>query len=191
MILPISSLRTQRGTSLLEVLVTIIILAIGLLGLAGLQTRLQSSEMESYQRTQALIMLDDMASRIATNRTNAASYVTGAATPLGGTAACPTTTATQQQTDAGEWCNALKGAGETLGGNDVGAMVGGRGCVESIGSDQYLITVAWQGMTPISAPPDSVACGQDLYNGAAGSACTDDLCRRTVTTIVRIGDLES
>jgi type IV pilus assembly protein PilV len=186
-----SPLHTQRGTSLLEVLVTIIILAIGLLGLAGLQTRLQSSEMEAYQRTQALILLNDMASRIATNRINAADYVTGASTPLGGTAACPATTATRQQADAGEWCNALKGAGETLGGNNVGAMVGGRGCVESLGSDQYLITVAWQGMTPISAPPASVACGQNLYNGATGSACTGDLCRRVVTTIVRIGDLAS
>lgn len=186
-----SPLQTQRGTSLLEVLVTIVILAIGLLGLAGLQTRLQSSEMEAYQRAQALILLDDMASRIATNRINAASYIVGPTTPLGGTAACPTTTATQQQTDAGEWCNALKGAGETQSGNNVGAMIGGRGCVESISGDQYLITVAWQGMAPISAPPDSVACGQGLYDGAAGSACTDDLCRRTVTTIVRIGNLES
>ncbi|MHB1054222.1 MAG: type IV pilus modification protein PilV, partial [Thiobacillus sp.] len=70
------SLAAQRGTSLLEVLVTILILAIGLLGLAGLQARLQVSEMESYQRSQALILLDDMASRIAANRPNALSYAT-------------------------------------------------------------------------------------------------------------------
>lgn len=182
-----SPLHTQRGTTLLEVLVTIVILAIGLLGLAGLQARLQSSEMEAYQRTQALILLNDMASRIATNRANAASYVTGAATPLGGTSACPTTTATRQQVDAGEWCEALKGASETLGGGNVGAMVGGRGCVEDIGGGQYLVTVAWQGMTPISAP--APACGQGLYNGVAGSACTGDLCRRVITTVVRIGNL--
>ncbi|MDP3678960.1 MAG: prepilin-type N-terminal cleavage/methylation domain-containing protein, partial [Methylotenera sp.] len=60
------SARFQRGALLLEVLVTIVILAIGLLGLAGLQAKLQSSEMESYQRAQALILLNDMASRIAT-----------------------------------------------------------------------------------------------------------------------------
>lgn len=179
----------QRGTSLIEVLVTIVILAIGLLGLAGLQARLQSSEMEAYQRAQALVLLNDMASRIATNRTNAASYAAAAPTaaPLGGTAACPTATATRQQTDVGEWCNALKGAGETLGGGNVGAMVGGRGCIEDIGGGQYLVSVAWQGMTPISAP--APACGQGLYNGAAGSACTGDLCRRVITTVVRIGNL--
>jgi type IV pilus assembly protein PilV len=184
-------LHAQRGTTLLEVLVTIVILAIGLLGLAGLQARLQSSEMEAYQRSQALILLNDMASRIATNRANAAIYATGTTIPLGGTAACPTTTATRQQIDAGEWCDALQGAAETTGGGSVGAMVGGRGCVEDLGGNEYLITVAWQGLTPISAPPAGVACGQNLYNGAAGSACTGDLCRRTVTTIVRIGDLSS
>jgi type IV pilus assembly protein PilV len=71
-------------------------------------------------------------------------------------------------------------------------MVGGRGCVEAIpGADEeYLITVAWQGLTPISAPPASVACGRDDYDGEAGSACTGDLCRRTVTTIVRIAKLD-
>jgi len=176
---------------MLEVLITIVILTIGLLGLAGLQSRLQASEMEAYQRAQALILLNDMASRIATNRANATIYVTGADNPLGAGSACPTTTSSQQQVDAGEWCNALKGAGERQGVSNVGAMVGGRGCVESLGSGEFLITVAWQGMTPLSVPPASVACGKDLYDGAAGSACTGDLCRRTVTTIVRIGNLAS
>jgi len=179
--------RVQRGTSLLEVLVTIVILAIGLLGLAGLQTRLQSSEMEAYQRSQALILLNDMASRIATNRANAAVYETSS--PLGVGALVCGDTSTRQKADACEWSNALQGAGETTGGGNVGAMVGGRGCVEPIGSDQYLVTVAWQGMTPVAAPPPSVACGLNEYNG--GTACVGDLCRRTVTTIVRIGDLES
>lgn len=175
----------QRGTSMIEVLVTVVILAIGLLGLAGLQSRLQASEMEAYQRAQALILLNDMASRIAANRANAASYVTGTATPLGtGMTSCPTGT-TRQQIDAGQWCQALQGAGETSGTTKVGAMIGGRGCVESLGSDEYLVTVAWQGLTPIASP--APACGKNSYDG--GTACTGDLCRRVVTTIVRIGGL--
>ena len=174
---------------MLEVLITIVILTIGLLGLAGLQSRLQASEMEAYQRAQALILLNDMASRITTNRANAASYVTGADSPLGAGSACPTTTATQQEIDAGEWCDALQGAGETLDASNVGAMVGGRGCVEDLGGGEYLVTVAWQGLGPVSAPPDSVACGAGEYDG--GTNCVGDLCRRTVTTIVRIGDLSS
>ncbi len=174
---------------MIEVLVTIIILTIGLLGLAGLQARLQVSEMEAYQRSQALILLNDMASRVATNRANAAVYDTVATGPLGAGTTCSTDISTRQKADAAEWCAALQGAGETLGTSSVGAMVGGRGCVEAIAAQpgEYLVTVAWQGLTPISAPPAGVICGENLYDG--GTACVDDRCRRTVTTIVRIGTL--
>jgi type IV pilus assembly protein PilV len=187
-IMQLSSSKHQHGGALLEVLITIVILTIGLLGLAGLQMRLQVSEMESYQRAQALILLNDMASRISANRYSAADYVTASA--LGAGMACPTSTATQQARDASEWCNALQGAAETSGANNVGAMIGGRGCVESLGSSEYMITVAWQGFVPVSAPPISVTCGQNQYNSAeAGAQCVNDLCRRVVTTIVRIATL--
>ncbi len=179
----------QRGVSLIEVLVTVIILSIGLLGVAGLQSRLQTSEMEAYQRAQALMLLNDMANRIATNRNNAASYITGTASPLGAGITCPTTTATRQQRDASEWCGALQGAAESASGTRVGAMVGGRGCVESLGSGQFLVTVAWQGLTPIAAPPAGVACGANSYDGPTGSTCSNDRCRRVVTTIVRVATL--
>ena len=182
-----SPLHAQRGTTLLEVLITIVILAIGLLGLAGLQARLQSSEMEAYQRSQALILLNDMASRIATNRANALAYVT--VSPLGVGASVCGDTSTRQKADACEWSNALQGAGETLGGNNIGAMVGGRGCIQSLNSTDFMVTVAWQGLTPVAEPPDSVTCGLNQYDG--GTACVGDLCRRTVTTIVRIGNLAS
>lgn len=171
---------------MLEVLVTIVILAIGLLGLAALQTRLHASELEAYQRTQALILLNDMANRVASNRINAAGYVT-ATTPLGAGMICPATTATTQERDRSEWCKALQGAAETTGESNVGAMIGGRGCVEDLGSGEYLLTVVWQGLTPITAPPAGVACGTNNYNG--GTACVNELCRRAVTTIVRIADL--
>lgn len=174
---------------MIEVLITIVILTIGLLGLAGLQSRLQASEMEAYQRAQALILLNDMASRLTTNRAKAATYVTGSASPLGAGMTCPTATANQQQVDAGEWCNALQGAAETSGVSSVGAMLGGRGCVEDLTGGVYRVTVAWQGLTPIASPPANVACGKDSYN-SAGTACTADRCRRVLTTIVRIAKLD-
>jgi type IV pilus assembly protein PilV len=179
-------MQRQRGTSLIEVLVAMIVLSIGLLGLVGLQARLHVLQMESYQRAQALLLLHDMAGRIAINRSNAANYVTTSA--LGGSSACPTTTGTRQQRDTTEWCNAIKGAGETSGGSNVGAMVGGRGCIESLGSNEYMITVAWQGLAPLAAPPASVTCGSDQY-GATGSVCAGDVCRRVVTTVVQIATL--
>jgi len=189
--------RVQRGASMIEVLVTMVIIAFGLLGMAGLQVRLQVSEMESYQRSQALLLLNDMANRISVNRTAtvAGTYLVAADSPLGVNTtnskcnplgASPTT----GERDLWEWCNALKGAGETMdaGATNVGVMVGGRGCVENVDGD-YLVTVAWQGLTPIAAPPASVACGENSYNASAGSPCVNDLCRRTVTTLVRIATL--
>ena len=177
----------QSGTSMLEVLVTIVVMAIGLLGLAALQSQMQKSEVESYQRAQALILLNDMASRIASNRYEAANYVT--ASPLGTGITCPATIATRQESDTGEWCNALQGAAELSGTSRVGAMSGARGCVEDIGSNSYMVTVAWEGMSAISAPPASVTCGVNLYNGTGSSPCTNDLCRRAITTIVRLPTL--
>jgi type IV pilus assembly protein PilV len=180
----------QRGVSLIEVLIAMVILAIGLLGLVGLQGRLHVTQVEAYQRAQALMLLQDMANRVALNRNNAAAYiVTG--TPLGVGMTCPVANTSRVERDLREWCQALQGAAETLGTAQVGAMVGGRGCIEETvpGSDEYLVTVAWQGLGPVSAPPEGVTCGEGLYNGATGTPCVNDLCRRTVTTVVRISDL--
>jgi type IV pilus assembly protein PilV len=187
-------MNSQRGASLIEVLVTMVILAFGLLGAAGLQARLQLADMEAYQRAQALILADDIASRIATNRAQAAAYVTGTANPLGTGVVCatPAAGAALQQFDSAQWCNALQGAAEIIGGSRTGAMLGARGCVEALPNSEYLVTVAWQGVAPISAPPASIACGANHYNGAAGSTssnCTADRCRRAVTTVVRIATL--
>lgn len=179
--------RRQGGSTMMEVLVTIVILAFGLLGLVGLQSRLQVSELEAYQRAQALILLNDMASRISTNRGAAASYVT--ANPVGAHMTCPSDTSTRQAADTRQWCEALQGAAEMIGESRVGVMVGGRGCVQSLGGGEYLVTVAWQGMAPLSAPPAGVSCGQGLYNGTGESPCANDRCRRAVTTVVRIATL--
>ena len=186
----------QSGFTMIEVLVTLVILLIGLLGLAALQSRAQVLETESYQRTQALVLLRDIAGRISANRISAASYVTGTTTPLGqgsgmdcgGTP--PTTTAGR---DLCEWDAALKGAAEASGGactangtNCVGAMVGARGCITSPAANQYLVEVVWQGMAPTAAPPASVVCGQNLYGTGTG---IDDTLRRAVTTVVQMGNL--
>jgi type IV pilus assembly protein PilV len=178
----------QGGSSLFEVLVSMIILAIGLLGAANLQSRLQVNDLESYQRSQALILLNDMANRIKANSNNAANYVTGSGNPLGGTNACPAAGGTLQTADSREWCLALQGAAEALSGNNVGAMIGGRGCVEDLGNKTFMITVAWQGMAPLNAPAASVACGQNDYDDVS-TPCVSDMCRRTVTSVVRVATL--
>ncbi len=186
------SFNAIRGVSLIEILVTIVILAVGLLGLAGLQVRLQSAELESYQRAQAIILMDSMSDRLSANRANAASYVTSTTDPLGVGDSQPTSCSGGGQVyDACLWSNALKGAAEqSSSSTNVGAMIGARGCIEDLGTgDQYMITVVWQGMNPIAAPASS--CGAGLYDDSTGTKCINDLCRRTMSTIVRIANLAS
>ena len=187
---------TQAGATLIEVLVSMIILAVGLLSLVVLHGRLHLLQVESYQRSQALVLLEDLANRMYLNRNDAASYVTGGV-PIGGTGDadnCPVADpadplVTRAQLDLAEWCRTLEGAAETFGGSDVGAMVGGRACVQTLGPNQFMLTVAWQGLAPISAPPETVTCGADLYNSPDGAPCANDECRRVMTTIVRLADL--
>jgi len=187
--------RHQRGALMIEVLLSIAISVLGVWALMEMQSRLHKSEMESYQRTQAVILLDDMASRIATNRGAADSYKMADPTAdyLGVGMTCPTLggTPTVHDVDYREWCLALQGAAERQSGSNVGAMLGARGCVQDLGNGQYMVTVVWQGLTPISAPPGSVSCGKDSPNPFDGTppTCTGDLCRRFATTIVGVATL--
>ena len=60
-------IQAQQGFTLLEVLVSLVILVFGLLGLIGMQAYTQVATFESYQRGQALILVQDMADRLSTN----------------------------------------------------------------------------------------------------------------------------
>jgi type IV pilus assembly protein PilV len=174
--------RRHRGTTILEVLVTMLILAFGLLGLAGLQMKIHTAETESYQRAQAILLLSDMAERIKLNRLTPQTYVTGTTSPLGvgdtqpAPAACSALPigGTPDQLRLRDWCewsNALKGASEQAGGQSVGTMIGGRGCIEQLQAANpatgvctpgvYRVTVTWQGLNPTVAP--ALTCGAGLY----------------------------
>jgi type IV pilus assembly protein PilV len=61
--------------------------------------------------------------------------------------------------------------------------------VASLPGGEYMVTVAWQGMVPLAPPPASVTCGASAYDVGGATGCTGDLCRRYVTTIVRIASL--
>lgn len=58
----------QKGISLIEILVTVLIIAIGGLGIASLQLAGLKYSSGSYARTQAVILADDIANRLKTNR---------------------------------------------------------------------------------------------------------------------------
>ena len=59
--------KTVGGFSLIEVMITMFVLAVGLLGLAGLQARALTGEIEAASRGQALLLVNDLADRMAAN----------------------------------------------------------------------------------------------------------------------------
>lgn len=183
---------SQAGITLIEVLITVVILMVGLLGMAALQARGQQATLEAYQRSQALLLLSDMANRMSADRNNGDCYVldagAGSAPPpylgTGATwgsgisvAGCSALSDNQLQA----WHNLLLGANETLAGQAVGAMQGARGCIEKLADRRYRITVAWQGQFATAAPPATVSCGSGLYGAEAQ--------RRVVTRTLRFADL--
>lgn len=68
-----TSQTSQRGATLIEVLVAIVILSIGLLGLAGLQATSIKSNEGAYYRSQATILSNDIIDRMRANRSAAIS----------------------------------------------------------------------------------------------------------------------
>lgn len=189
---------------MLEVLVSVFIILLGLLGLAGLIVRSNQVEMESYQRVQAVMLVQDMVDRINANRKVATCYSNGATgITLGTDAAAPPACAagtTEQNSranaDLAAWNRLLLGSAETAAaGVDcaatplscVGAMIGARGCVTydaatevaGAGTGVYTVSVVWQGLAVTAASGNT--CGQGDYG--------DDTLRRVVTATVRIGEL--
>lgn len=69
-----SRLASQRGFSLMEVLIAMLVLAIGLLGLAALQTQGLRFSNDSYVRSQSTTLAYDIIDTIRVNRANFAAY---------------------------------------------------------------------------------------------------------------------
>jgi len=150
--------RAVAGFSLIEVLVAIVLLSIGMLGLSALQARATLMGIESYQRTQALLLAQDMLDRIRANKPDAAAYV-GSDYGTGLVADCGSAPGVLR--DRCLWTNALAGAAETVGGQAVGTLAGGRGCVSVDSAGSVSVAVAWQGLAATIAPASD--CGRDGY----------------------------
>ena len=64
------------GFTLIEVLVTLVIIAIGLLGLGALQLNTMNNSFDTYQRALVGSIVDDMAARIRMNSQAARAGIT-------------------------------------------------------------------------------------------------------------------
>jgi type IV pilus assembly protein PilV len=188
----------MAGFTMLEILISLLIIAVGLLGMLGLQARATVAEFESYQRGQALVLLQDMVDRINANRAAALCYpittdAAGGAPQLGTGGAAPNcasatgtlVTRAMADKDLADWDAALKGAAETKGGTNVGGMLGARGCVTfDAATGNFRVAVAWQGMSATVAPTSvdaNATCGLNQYGNEA--------LRRELSVVLRIANL--
>lgn len=171
----------EGGFTILEALVTLVILLFGLLGVYGLQVKSSSLELESYQRAQAISLARDMASRLTESRAQIAGYLSDEVSSDDGSlyvgviapedsdpcdeAATPT--AAKAKAALCDWGQLLKGSAAKEGTSEVGAMIGARGCLIRIDPPQldavadFFVVVVWQGLVVGNDPPDDAIAGKD------------------------------
>jgi type IV pilus assembly protein PilV len=128
--------RFGSGMTLVEVLVSLVVISVGLLGVAALQITSLRSSQASFLRTQATALADDIIDRMRANRTVALGagheydIALGATVTLSGTP-------TRAERDKFEWKTALK--------NDLPKSPGGAdadGSVQVVGT-LVTVTIQW------------------------------------------------
>lgn len=129
------SMRKQTGFTLMESLVALIVLSIGMLGIAALFLESMKAGRTALSRSQAVTLAADMADRIRANSTAGVAY----AGP-GGFNACVAggvdcTPAQMAAEDVQLWLN-----------NITGGLANGQGVIvfnNALNPPQYTITVSW------------------------------------------------
>ncbi|EDQ00651.1 type IV pilus modification protein PilV [Shewanella benthica] len=149
----------QRGFSLIEVMVSLVILVVGLIGIFNLHIVAKRGSFESYQQTLASYYAVDMINRMRLNRTQIAGYAGSYAGSLtapakscdlavGGNAVC-----TNNETrlwDLFQWEQSMNGAGEIRGELTTGGLDAPTACIQVSGTGDVLVVVTWRGLRPLS-----------------------------------------
>ncbi|MBF0271887.1 MAG: type IV pilus modification protein PilV [Magnetococcales bacterium] len=200
------------GFSLLEILITLLIVSVGLLGLASLLSRMHVAELEAYQRTQALIMLSDISERLTVHRGTLSCFAyttnTTNGTPFIGTpgsgwmlpTGCAVSTAllnTRTDEALSQLNDQLQGLAEVKTGSasGSGAMIGARACIHynsaDLLADSTGAPIAGTGTYTITvvwqglAPTVAPPATHACANGLYGS----ETLRRAVSTSIRFANL--
>lgn len=123
-------MKTESGFTLVELMVAVLVLTIGLLGLAGLQVKGLSNNHNAYLRTQATLLAQDMADRMRNNQGGLASYL---GSPSNNDCASSTCTSTEMAGyDLRKW-------GQQI----AGRLPGASGSI-SKSANVYTISITWQ-----------------------------------------------
>lgn len=132
----------QGGFSLIEVMVSVLIMGVGLLGIAAMQATALRNAQSSLESSQAVIQSYAILDAMRANSSNASSYSLGSVSGSTVTAECavPTDTDTLANADLREWLLSLK---NTMGsGDDDSTTCGAISC--QVTSTESVCTVAVQ-----------------------------------------------
>jgi len=138
--------KSHRGFALVEVLVTVVVLSVGLLGLAGLQVTGQRNNHSAYLRSQAVFLAYDMVDRMRANMKGVTAGNYNNISGIPSNPGCITTGCTPAQMaqyDAYQWNTQM-----------AQQLPSGQGTVTVAGS-LYTITVKWD----------------DEHSGGPGTVC--------------------
>ncbi|TKB48779.1 type IV pilus modification protein PilV [Ferrimonas sediminicola] len=164
------AIHTQSGVSLIEVLVAVVVLAVGLLGTLQLHLVAQRSSFESLQHVRAQTLAESMLERIRLNPSQLAAYQGsyGASAPAMPTPSClsatgaitPCSPAQMRAWDGYLWSLSLRGADEVKDSRPMG-LVGALGCVR-VHEERVEVVVSWQSR---HSTEDGADAGDDWRRG--------------------------
>lgn len=174
------NVKAQRGFSLLELLVSVVVFSIGLLGVAGLQMVSKQAGYEGMQRTLASQVANGLLEDMRTNGSGISVYV--AASDLGGgtltalpVSSCrdsstPCSAAQKAVHDLWYWERMVDGAQALGAEGQSGGVLFPTVCVDGpVGgvAGVYSVSVAWRGGVEL-ANPDTSQCGAEFGNYGEG-----------------------
>lgn len=134
--LPANSLHHQRGVGLIEVLVAVLILSIGLLGMAWVQTRALSNNNSSMIRSMAVVASYSIMDALRTNRAAASDGDYNGTVTVDD---CPSADGSLVSTHLSDWCNELAAALGTLSDDEDTTATGQINC-DGTGACEITIT---------------------------------------------------
>lgn len=176
--------KSQQGFSIVEVLFSVFVFSIGLLGVAGMQLMTQQSDFEARQRTQAAFLANSMIEKMRINASALADYhnsVVGDGAVPTPAVDCLTSDCSPTQLsdyDLWSWEQFLDGHAEQQGDDLVGGLVAPTGCIV-VNDNRVTVTVAWRGQQTIAAD-EQVQCGLNSARYAGHNGENNDY-RRTLT----------